>query len=87
MIYDAYGTAVVGLWNPWDIDANEDAIFEANARLFAKSRELLEALELALRALNTIPNTKVGDTNSYSIASVINQTIAEAKGENHESEH
>jgi hypothetical protein len=38
--------------------------------------QLVEALHLALRALNTTPCFKVGDTNSYAIASRIEAVLA-----------
>jgi hypothetical protein len=41
---------------------------------------MLDALTLAQRALNTAPRFHVGDTNSYAIASKIDQAITEAKG-------
>lgn len=40
--------------------------------------ELLAALTLALRALNTAPRFRVGDTDSYRIASVVDAAIAKA---------
>lgn len=54
---------------------------EANARLIAAAPEMLEALQLALRALNTAPRFRVGDTNSYAIASRI-EAVLRARGIN-----
>jgi hypothetical protein len=43
-------------------------------------RALVEALKLALRALNTAPRFRVGDTDSYKIAARIEAVLSEAKG-------
>ena len=40
--------------------------------------ELLEALRLAQRALNTAPRFRVGDTDSYEIAATVDKAIAQA---------
>ena len=40
--------------------------------------ELLAALTLARRALNAAPRFRVGDTDSYRIASVVDEAIAKA---------
>jgi hypothetical protein len=39
-------------------------------------RALVDALELALRALNTAPRFRVGDTDSYAIAARIEAVLA-----------
>jgi hypothetical protein len=40
--------------------------------------ELLEALRLAQRALNTAPRFRVGDTDSYKIAAIVDEAIEAA---------
>jgi hypothetical protein len=40
--------------------------------------ELFEALRLAQSALNTAPRFRVGDTDSYKIAAVVDRAIAKA---------
>lgn len=40
--------------------------------------EMLDALKLAQRALNTAPRFRVGDTDSYAIAAVVDKAIAAA---------
>jgi hypothetical protein len=59
-------------------DTNEDMpseIQEANACLAAAAPEMLEALLLAQRALNTAPRFRVGDTDSYKIAAQVDEAI------------
>ena len=51
---------------------------EANGRLIVAAPELLEALLLAQRALNTAPCFRVGETDSYRIAAVVDTAIARA---------
>jgi hypothetical protein len=48
---------------------------EANACLATAAPELLEALLLAQRALNTAPRFRVGDTDSYKIAAQVDKAI------------
>lgn len=50
----------------------------ANARLATAAPTTLEALRLAQRALNTAPRFRVGDTDSYRIAAIVDKAIAEA---------
>ena len=72
-IFDADGTKL--------FDTNEDtdgALQEANARLATAAPAMLEALRLAQRALNTAPRFRVGDTDSYKIAAVVERVIAKA---------
>jgi hypothetical protein len=59
-------------------DTNEDLpseIQEANACLATAAPALLEALLLAQSALNTAPRFRVGDTDSYKIASLVDKAI------------
>jgi hypothetical protein len=55
---------------------------KANARLMAAAPELLEALELAVQALNTARRFSVPhlETDSYAIASICDRSIRKAKG-------
>ena len=48
-------------------------------RLMHAAPKLLDALSLAQRALNTTPRFAVGDTDSYRIASVVNEALAAAR--------
>jgi hypothetical protein len=62
-------------------DTNEDMpceIQESNARLAASAPAILEALRLAQRALNTAPRFRVGDSDSYKIAAIVDEAIREA---------
>ena len=62
-------------------DTNEDMpsdIQEANARLATAAPAMLEALRLAQRALNTAPRFRVGDTDSYEIAAIVDAAIKAA---------
>jgi hypothetical protein len=63
-------------------DTNEDMpceIQEANAQLASAAPAMLEALRLARSALNTAPRFRVGDTDSYKIAAIVDEAIAKAK--------
>ena len=51
----------------------------ARLRLMHAASAMLEALLLAQSALNTAPRFRVGDTNSYKIAAIVDAAIAEAK--------
>jgi hypothetical protein len=62
-------------------DTNEDMpceIQESNARLASSAPAMLEALRGAQRALNTAPRFRVGDTDSYKIAAIVDEAIREA---------
>lgn len=50
-----------------------------NARLDTAAPALLEALLLARTALNAAPRFRVGDSDSYKIAAIVDRAIAEAK--------
>jgi hypothetical protein len=50
----------------------------ANRQLITAAPEMLEALVLAQRALNTAPRFRVGDTDSYAIAAIVDTAIATA---------
>jgi hypothetical protein len=63
-------------------DTNEDMpceVQEANARLATAAPTMLEALLLAQRALNAAARFPVGDTDSYKIAGIVDDAIAEAR--------
>ena len=69
-IFDAEGNKV--------FDTNEDLpaeIQEANASLATAAPALLEALMLAQKALNAAPRFRVGDTDSYHIATQVDEAI------------
>lgn len=51
---------------------------DARLRLMHAAARLLEALRLALTALNAAPRFRVGDTDSYKIAAIVHKTIDEA---------
>jgi hypothetical protein len=51
---------------------------EANGRLIVAAPAMLEALRLAQRALDTAPRFRVGDTDSYKIAAIVDSAIAKA---------
>ena len=55
---------------------------EADAHLMAASPEMLDALQQAVTALNTVPRFAVPalDTDSYAIASICDRALARAKG-------
>ena len=61
-----------------DDDARSRSIDFEPERLRKAAPKLLEALTLAQRALNTAPRFRVGDTDSYKIAAIVDRTIAEA---------
>ena len=50
-----------------------------NARSATAAPALLEALLLARTALNAAPRFRVGDSDSYRIAAIVDKAIAEAK--------
>ena len=69
-IFDAEGNKV--------FDTNEGMpaeIQEANASLATAAPALLEALLLAQRALNTAPRFREGETESYKIATRVDEAI------------
>jgi hypothetical protein len=49
-----------------------------NRQLITASPTMLEALLLAQAALNTAPRFRVGDTDSYQIATIVDHAIAVA---------
>ena len=72
-VFDADGTKV--------FDTNENTpseLQEANARLASTGPQMLAALRLAQNALNTAPRFRVGDTDSYKIASIVDAAVASA---------
>jgi len=50
----------------------------ANARLIENAPAMLEALRLAQSALNTAPRFRVGDTDSYKIAAIVDEAVRTA---------
>ena len=68
--------AEVPRWQDEDGSDSEEA--EANAAITTTAPELLAALLLAQGALNTAPRFRVGDTDSYKIASTVDKAIAMA---------
>lgn len=52
----------------------------ANARLIAAAPELLAACRQSVNALNIAPRFRVGDTDSYAIASTLGRVISKAEG-------
>jgi hypothetical protein len=65
----------------WDTVAFIEAIWpgaEANARLIAAAPAMLEALRLARSALNTTPRFRVGETDSYKIAAIVDKAVEAA---------
>jgi hypothetical protein len=66
------------------VDGLVDCVDEQNAEVCASILEtaikLLEALQLAQRALNAAPRFRVDDTNSYKIAAKVDTAIAKATG-------
>jgi hypothetical protein len=50
----------------------------ANRQLITAAPEMLEALLLAQGALNTAPRFRVGDTDSYAIAAILDNVIGKA---------
>ena len=50
----------------------------ANRQLITAAPAMLEALLLAQRALNTARRFRVGDTDSYDIAAIVDKAIATA---------
>ena len=64
------------------LDTNEDMpceIQEGNARLATAAPAMLEALLLAQQALNAAPRFSVGDVDSYKVAGIVDDAIAEAR--------
>jgi hypothetical protein len=55
------------------------AWLDEELRLRLAASDLLAALERAVDALNTAPRFRVGDTDSYDIASLCDRAIAQAK--------
>jgi hypothetical protein len=55
-----------------------DAVADANAAPITAASEMQEALLLAQRALNTAPRFRVGDTDSYAIAAIVDKVIHKA---------
>jgi hypothetical protein len=51
---------------------------EANVRLMTAAPQMLEALRLAQSALNTAPRFRVGDTDSYQIAAIVDRAVLDA---------
>ena len=67
-VFDAEGNKV--------FETNEDTpseLQEANARLATAAPQMRDALKLAQQALNTAPRFRVGETDSYKIASVVDK--------------
>src|SRR4051794_25516874 len=72
-IFDAEQTKI--------FDTNEDMpseMQEANACLATAAPVMLEALRLAQSALNTAPRFRVGNSDSYKIAAMVDAAISEA---------
>jgi hypothetical protein len=66
-----------------DANFNELAVWrDADLHLRLAANDLLEALEQAIQALNTVPRFRVPhlDTDRYRIASTCDHAIAKAKG-------
>jgi len=61
-----------------DEEGNDSEEAAANVRLIAAAPAILKALRLAQRALNTAPRFRVGDTDSYRIAAVVDGAIKQA---------
>ena len=51
---------------------------DANRHMIAAAPAMLAALRLAQTALNTAPRFRVGETDSYGIASIVDKAIAKA---------
>jgi hypothetical protein len=60
----------------WGAHAALKAAFDAGGKAAAVS-DMLAAMRLALEALNTAPRFRVGDTDSYKIAAIVDRTIAD----------
>ena len=64
------------------VDALVDCVDEENAErcgaMLAIAMQMLDALQLAQRALNTAPRFRVDDTDSYEIAAKVDAAIAKA---------
>jgi hypothetical protein len=50
----------------------------ANRQLITAAPAMLEALRLAQTALNTAPRFRVGETDSYAIASIVDEAVTTA---------
>jgi hypothetical protein len=53
---------------------------EANTRLIAAAPDMLDALQQAVRALNTAPRFAIQETDSYRIAAKLDAVIRQATG-------
>lgn len=60
--------------------SQQGGVAETHAHWCAAAPVMLAALRNAVHALNTIRNHRVGDTDSYSIASMCDKAIAIAEG-------
>lgn len=83
-IDNCYGetfSALVDVQGDEDYEHSRTIDFEGQRERNAAS-EMLKALLLAQRALNTAPRFRVGDTDSYKIAAAVDQAIAKATGKN-----
>jgi hypothetical protein len=73
-LYDSVQALENQLWGKLMAWAKEDAAPTAQS-----AEQILKTLQLAVQALNTAPRFKVGDTDSYKIAALCDQTIAQMK--------
>jgi hypothetical protein len=62
----------------WPQGAIVKGISEADARLLEAAPVMRDALKLAQQALNTAPRFRVGETDSYKIASAVDKALAAA---------
>jgi hypothetical protein len=80
VICDADGDVLASsrrFWLPEDDDLPPLTL--SAMRLMAAAPIMLAALLLAQRALNAAPRFRVGDTDSYAIAAVVDKAIATAR--------